>query len=107
MRFLQSEEDAVRLEDLREHAGALGSGPRAAILAVPITVRHELLGFTLYGAHSNGTDIDPDELSLLKLLAIEASRAFDHLETLRLRDALSGMQHRLVPQPLPLVPRAR
>ncbi|MBC5829580.1 MAG: hypothetical protein GIW98_05240 [Candidatus Eremiobacteraeota bacterium] len=106
VRFLQSEEDAVRLEDLREHASALGSGPRAPILAVPITVRHELVGFTLYGAHSNGTEVDPDELSLLKLLAIEASRAFDHLETLRLREALSEMQHRLVPQAPPLVPGA-
>ena len=36
------------------------------VLAVPVTVRHELVSFTLYGAHRNGAQLDPEEVELLE-----------------------------------------
>ncbi|MFY9860316.1 MAG: hypothetical protein WAK80_07120, partial [Candidatus Cybelea sp.] len=55
-------------------------------LAVPVTVRHELVSFTLYGAHANGAQLDPDEVVLLEELAREAARAYDHVEAERVRE---------------------
>ena len=55
-------------------------------MAVPVTVRHELVSFTLFGAHANGAQLDPDEVELLKELAREASRAYDHVEAERARE---------------------
>ena len=50
-----------------------------------MTVRHELVSFTLYGAHANGAQLDPDEVQLLEELAREAARAYDHVEAERAR----------------------
>ncbi len=87
VRFLQSSEDLVWLDDVR---GQLDPQTSAIyVLAMPVTVRHELAAFVLYGAHSNGTQIDPDECSLLKSLAREAARAYDHVEAVRTRELLA------------------
>ena len=69
VRMLLADENIVWLDDLRSHLDA----ENAAIytLAVPVTVRHELVSFTLYGAHANGAQLDPDEVELLEELAAE------------------------------------
>jgi len=54
-------------------------------------VRHELVSFTLYGAHTNGAQLDPDEVELLKELAREAARAYDHVEAERAQQRYSQM----------------
>lgn len=83
VRLLLAEEKIVWLDDLRSHLDP----DNAAIytVAVPVTVRHELVSFTLYGAHANGAQLDPDEVALLEELAREASRAYDHVEAERVR----------------------
>jgi hypothetical protein len=83
VRMLLAEENIVWLDELRSHLDP----DNAAIytLAVPVTVRHELVSFTLYGAHANGAQLDPDEIALLQELAREAARAYDHVEAARLR----------------------
>lgn len=83
VRMLLAEERIVWLDDLRSHLDP----HNAAIytLAVPVTVRHELITFTLYGAHANGAQLDPEEVDLLEELAREASRAYDHVEAERVR----------------------
>ncbi|HEY1869020.1 MAG TPA: hypothetical protein VGG70_12050, partial [Candidatus Cybelea sp.] len=83
VRMLLSEEKIVWLDELRSHLDP----QNAAIytLAVPVTVRHQLVSFTLYGAHANGAQLDPDEVSLLEELAREAARAYDHVEAERAR----------------------
>jgi hypothetical protein len=83
VRMLLAEEKIVWLDDLRSHLNS----QNAAIytVAVPVTVRHELVSFTLYGAHANGAQLDPEEIELLDLLAREASRAYDHVEAERVR----------------------
>ena len=84
VRMLLADEKIVWLDELRSHLDP----QNAAIytLAVPATVRHELVSFTLYGAHANGAQLDPDEVELLKELAREASRAYDHVEAQRARE---------------------
>lgn len=83
VRMLLADEKIVWLDDVRSHLDL----ENAAIytLAVPVTVRHELVSFTLYGAHTNGAQLDPEEVELLEELAREASRAYDHVEAERAR----------------------
>lgn len=84
VRMLLADESIVWLDELRTHLDP----QNAAIytLAVPVTVRHELVSFTLYGAHANGAQLDPDEVALLEDLAREAARAYDHVEAERARE---------------------
>jgi hypothetical protein len=84
VRMLLAGEKKIWLDELRTHLDA----DNAAIytLAVPVTVRHELVCFTLYGAHANGAQFDPEEVELLEELAREASRAYDHVEAVRARE---------------------
>ncbi|MBV8498817.1 MAG: hypothetical protein JO003_06160 [Candidatus Eremiobacteraeota bacterium] len=83
VRMLLADESIVWLDDVRSHLDP----ENAAIytLAVPVTVRHELVSFTLYGAHANGAQLDPDEVTMLEELAREAARAYDHVEAERAR----------------------
>ena len=84
VRMLQSDEHRVWLDELRGHLDR--EQAKFYVLAVPVTVRHELVSFTLYGPHRNGSQLDPDEVDLLEDLAREASRAYDHIEAVRLRE---------------------
>jgi hypothetical protein len=92
VRFLEAEEDVVWLDDLGiRRASELG----VFVLAVPVLVRHELNGFTLYGAHRNGAQIDPDEVRIFEELAIEAARAYDHVEAVRTRERMEQLHRQL------------
>jgi hypothetical protein len=84
VRMLESGEQRVWLERLRGHLDR--EQAKYYVLAIPVTVRHELASFTLYGAHRNGAQLDPEEVDLLEELAREASRAYDHIEAVRLRE---------------------
>ncbi len=83
VRMLLAEERIVWLDDLRSHLDPQNAS--IYTLAVPVTVRHELVSFTLYGAHANGAQLDPEEVELLEELAREAARAYDHVEAERAR----------------------
>jgi hypothetical protein len=49
------------------------------LIAIPLCVRHELLGFVLYGGHVGGEAIDPDEQRSLAHLADAAAAAYEHV----------------------------
>ncbi len=89
VRMLLADESVVWLDEIRSHLDT----ENAAIytLGVPVSVRHELVSFTLYGAHANGAQLDPDEVELLKELAREAARAYDHVEAERTQQRYSQM----------------
>jgi len=89
VRFLQAGEECVWLDDVRAHLDASNSA--IYVLAVPVLVRHELVSFVLYGAHRNGSQIDPDEVALLKALVREAARAYDHVEAVRTRELIGQL----------------
>ena len=84
VRMLLADEKVVWLDDLRAQLDTENAAIYA--LAMPVTVRHELVSFTLYGAHANGAQLDPDEVALLEELALEAARAYDHVEAVRVRE---------------------
>jgi hypothetical protein len=84
VRMLASGEQRVWLEELRGHLDR--EQAKHYVLAVPVTVRHELVSFTLYGPHRNGAQLDSEEVDLLEELAREASRAYDHIEAVRMRE---------------------
>jgi len=84
VRMLESDERHVWLEELRGHLDR--EQAKHYVLAVPVTVRHELVSFVLYGPHRNGSQLDPEEVELLDELASEASRAYDHIEAVRIRE---------------------
>ncbi len=90
VRMLLADESIVWLDEVRSHLDA----ENAAIytLAVPVTVRHELVSFTLYGAHANGAQLDPDEVEMLRELAREAARAYDHVEAERARERYAQLR---------------
>lgn len=94
VRMLLSDESIVWLDEVRSHLDA----ENAAVytIAIPISVRHQLVSFTLYGAHANGAQLDPDEVELLKELAREAARAYDHVEAERTRQRYSQILAREV-----------
>ncbi len=96
VRMLQSDEHRVWLDELRGHLDR--EQAKYYVLAVPVTVRHELVSFTLYGPHRNGSQLDPDEVDLLEDLAREASRAYDHIEAVRLREYYAVRQMSLDPE---------
>ncbi|HTX58047.1 MAG TPA: hypothetical protein VMH02_00120 [Verrucomicrobiae bacterium] len=83
-RMLLSGESPVWLDELRSSLEPENAA--IYVLAVPVLVRHELVAFTLYGAHRNGAQLDPEEVELLEELAREASRAYDHVEAVRVRE---------------------
>jgi len=89
VRMLQSSEQSEWLDPLRTHLDAENAS--VYVLAVPVTVRHELVSFTLYGAHSNGSQLDPEEVDMLEDLAREAARAYDHIEAVRTRERYAGL----------------
>lgn len=84
VRMLQSSEQREWLDPLRSHLDAANAS--VYVLAIPVTVRHELVSFTLYGAHANGSQLDPEEVDMLEDLAREAARAYDHIEAVRTRE---------------------
>jgi hypothetical protein len=89
VRMLLADENVVWLDDVRSHLDPANAA--IYVLAVPVTVRHELVSFTLYGAHANGAQLDPDEVDLLKELSREAARAYDHVEAERARQRYAEM----------------
>ncbi len=56
-------------------------------VALPITVRGELVAIALYGAHKRGEHLDDDELRTLAELAAEAAIGYAHLQASSLRRA--------------------
>jgi hypothetical protein len=89
VRMLESSEERVWLDELRTHLDKENSA--IYVLAIPVCVRHELVAFTLYGAHRNGAQIDPEEVKLLEDLSVEASRAFDHVDAVRTRERYTSL----------------
>ena len=84
VRMLLAGEKRMWLDEVRAYLDPANAS--VYVLAVPVMVRHELVSFTLYGAHRNGAQLDPEEVELLEELANEASRSYDHVEAVRVRE---------------------
>gem|GEM_PF-737353 len=78
--MLGSKRQLLRLEDVRWNRTDVPTGAQTPVLALPLDFRREIRGFVVFGAHTNGTSIDPDEVKLLELLAINAGTAYGLVE---------------------------
>ena len=91
---LLAEDEPLRLAEIGWHHDGLPQGNLSPILAVPI-VRRELVGIVLYGPHTNGADIDPEEMRALFRLARAAEATYDHLRALELEARVDELQQEL------------
>jgi hypothetical protein len=90
---MRAELQAGELSDLRWPRHDVPGGASQPIYAIPIVVGRHLHAIALYGAHSSGEDIDPDERAGLRQLAAGAALAYDHLATKALRDRIAALQN--------------
>lgn len=83
--LLRAEQNSLGIDETGWSQRDLPHGAARPIVAVPILVRHELRAIALYGAHTSGEAIDPDELKLIEKITAMSSAAIDHLEAIELR----------------------
>lgn len=89
---LSSELQSLDLAQVRWPHEDVPHGVGQPMLAVPLCVRHELIGFVLYGAHVAGEAIDPDERRTLTRLADAAAAAYEHIQAQALASQLRDLQ---------------
>lgn len=106
---LRAELDAVDLLEMRWDRRDAPEGAAQPIFAVPLVARHELLGAVLFGGHTGGEAIDPDEQRVLVRLAQAAAVAYEHvrsqvlaaeIDALREQNALLETERRVLRETL-------
>jgi hypothetical protein len=97
VRVLRADLAVLRLGDIRWRRADLPADPRAPVIAVPVVLGRELLGFTLYGPHDNATDIDPDEAEILENLAGAAAVAYTRIAALERQREIEALRAKLAP----------
>lgn len=76
---LLAELEPIDIAAIRRTHANMPAGLAQPLLAIPFAVRHEMLGFALYGGHVGGEAIDPDERRTLVHLAAAAAAAYEHV----------------------------
>jgi hypothetical protein len=89
---LLAAEAPVRLDRPAWGAAGLPGAPRTPVVAVALTSAAGVRGVALYGRHTNGTEIDPEELTLLRDVCDAAATAY---ETVELRAELQAARAQL------------
>ncbi len=85
---LRAELQPVELRAMRWPHANVPHGGAEPLVALPLAVRHDVLGFALYSGHRGGEALDPDEMSVLKHLADCAAGAYDHIDAQALKRRL-------------------
>jgi len=89
---LRAEREPVDISDLRWPRADLPAGTQQPLYAVPIAIGNRVEAIALYGGHSGGEDLDPDERRSLRGLAGGAALAYDHLLAQSLRRSLEKLR---------------
>lgn len=89
---LLAELQPIDLADLRWPEGKMPAGLGQPLIAIPLAARHELLGFVLYGGHTGGEAIDPDERQTLVRLVDAATAAYEHVQAKSLQAESSALR---------------
>jgi hypothetical protein len=97
VRVLRADLATLRLADVRWRRTDLPAEPRTPVIAVPVVLGRELLGFTLYGPHDNATDVDPDEAEILENLAGAAALAYTRVAALERQREIEALRAKLAP----------
>jgi hypothetical protein len=77
--------------DLDLDGCALPEGIARPVLGLPIVAHEALAAVVLYGQHTSGATLDPEEQTMLDRLADAAAAAYDHIEALRLREEITAL----------------
>jgi hypothetical protein len=93
-RLLLSERRSIDVAEVHWHAGVAGSSTAAIDVAIPLFSRNDLLGIVLYGRHSNGSAIDPEERKLLQRLCDAAAVAYEAVQLARAREEITALRAR-------------
>jgi hypothetical protein len=86
LRTLQSEERTVALSEHAIEGPEFPGGAHCPDIAIPIGMRHQLLGCVIYGHRQGDTTLDSEERSLLERLAHAAAVAYDAIEAANWRN---------------------
>ncbi len=97
VRTLLAKERAFFLDDLAIAVAGFPSGDAHPVLVVPIVSQHELIGFAVYGNHTDRTAPDPDEVALLSKLGHAAGTAYGAVEARQWRERAAALEHSLAP----------
>lgn len=89
---LMAELQPIDLADVRWPHGKVPAGLCQPLIAIPLAARHELLGFVLYGGHTGGEAIDPDERQTLVQLVDAATAAYEHVQARTLQAESSALR---------------
>jgi hypothetical protein len=79
-RMLRADERSVLLQESGIVDESFPRGNERPDVAIPVVVRHDFLGFVLYGHRHGETAIDPEELSLLERLVAAGAIAYDAID---------------------------
>ena len=72
------------------------SPPREPVVAFGIVRRGELTAVVLYGRHENGTELEPDELRLIRRLVDASAIAYETVEVTSLRAKNATLERQLL-----------
>ena len=89
---LRSDLEPLDPEQIEWRADGVPCDARAPIYAVPVVAERRLEAIALYGGHSGGEALDPDERRCLRKLAQAAAAAYEHLESTELRRRLAALE---------------
>lgn len=76
---LLAELQPIDLSNVRFAHHQVPGGNAQPLIAIPLVVRHDVLGFVLYSGHVGGEALDPDEQGVLVRLADAAATAYEHV----------------------------
>jgi hypothetical protein len=94
VRYLQAEHEPLRLDDPQLLPAGVPDGAGLPVLAIPIVNQHALAAVVLYGAHSNHTLLDPDEIELLHALAKAAATSHSQVRIAMLQREVAALSRK-------------
>jgi hypothetical protein len=80
VRRLQAQEHTIELKDEGIADAAFPHGSASPIVAIPIVVRHDFLGFAIYGHPKDDTRLEPETVEQLERLVRAAAMAYDAID---------------------------
>ena len=92
----QSKCHSLKLDDPQLLPEGVPGDAALPVLAMPIVNQHALIAMVLYGAHTNSTLLDPDEIDLLHRLAKAAATSHSQVRMATLARQNDAKQTRIV-----------
>lgn len=93
-RRLLADGPIVQLSSLRGRPEALPASPNDPVLALGVVRRGVLSAIVFYSRHENGTELEPDELLLIRRLGAAAAVAYETAEVSTLRERIQRLEDR-------------